>query len=32
VYLVPGFLGLTSVGSVSYFEDVEQALERARRR
>ncbi len=29
VFLVPGFFGFTSVGSVSYFEDVEQALGRA---
>jgi len=29
VFLVPGFFGFTSVGAVSYFEDVEQALERA---
>ena len=26
VFLVPGFFGFTSVGAVSYFEDVEQAL------
>jgi hypothetical protein len=26
VFLVPGFFGFTSVGSVSYFDDVEQAL------
>ena len=26
VLLVPGFFGFTSVGSVSYSEDVEQAL------
>jgi triacylglycerol lipase len=32
VFLVPGFFGFTSVGSVSYFEDVEQALGRALRR
>jgi hypothetical protein len=25
VFLVPGFFGFTSVGAVSYFEDVEQA-------
>jgi hypothetical protein len=30
--LVPGFFGFTSVGAVSYFEDVEQALGRALRR
>ena len=29
VFLVPGFFGFTSVGAVSYFEDVEQALGRA---
>ena len=29
VFLVPGFFGFTSVGSVSYFERVEQALGRA---
>jgi len=28
VFLVPGFFGFTSVGAVSYFKDVEQALER----
>ncbi len=32
VYLVPGFFGFTSVGAVSYFEDVERALGRALRR
>jgi len=32
VFLVPGFFGFTSVGAVSYFEDVEQALHRALRR
>jgi hypothetical protein len=32
VYLVPGFFGFTSVGAVSYFQDVEQALGRALRR
>lgn len=32
VFLVPGFFGFTSVGAVSYFEDVEQALGRALRR
>jgi hypothetical protein len=32
VFLVPGFFGFTSVGAVSYFEDVEQALARALRR
>jgi len=26
VYLVPGFFGFTSVGAVSYFQDVERAL------
>ena len=31
VFLVPGFFGFTSVGAVSYFEDVEQALGRALR-
>jgi triacylglycerol lipase len=29
VFLVPGFFGFSSVGAVSYFEDVEQALRRA---
>lgn len=29
VLLVPGFFGFTSVGAVSYFKDVEQALGRA---
>lgn len=29
VFLVPGFFGFTSVGAVSYFEDVERALGRA---
>ena len=29
VFLVPGFFGFTSVGSVSYFERVEQSLGRA---
>jgi len=29
VFLVPGFFGFTSVGAVSYFERVEQALGRA---
>jgi hypothetical protein len=29
VFLVPGFFGFTSVGAVSYFENVEQALGRA---
>lgn len=29
VYLVPGFFGFTSVGAVSYFEDVERALHAA---
>ena len=32
VFLVPGFFGFTTVGAVSYFEDVEQALGRALRR
>jgi hypothetical protein len=32
IFLVPGFFGFTSVGAVSYFEDVEQALGRALRR
>ncbi len=32
VFLVPGFFGFTSVGAVSYFERVEQALGRALRR
>lgn len=32
VFLVPGFFGFTSVGSVSYFEQVEQALGQALRR
>ncbi|MFO1325181.1 MAG: hypothetical protein U1F15_14105 [Burkholderiales bacterium] len=32
VFLVPGFFGFTSVGAMSYFEDVEQALVRALRR
>jgi hypothetical protein len=32
VFLVPGFFGFTSVGAVSYFEDVEQTLARALRR
>ena len=32
VFLVPGFFGFTSVGAVSYFEDVEQTLGRALRR
>ena len=31
VFLVPGFFGFTSVGSVSYFHDVERALGRALR-
>ena len=31
VFLVPGFFGFTSVGAVSYFERVEQALARALR-
>jgi hypothetical protein len=29
VFLVPGFFGFTSVGSVSYFDDVERALGQA---
>ncbi len=29
VYLVPGFFGFTSVGAMSYFEDVERKLGRA---
>ena len=32
VFLVPGFFGFTSVGAVSYFEDVEQTLSRALQR
>ncbi len=32
VFVVPGFFGFTSVGAVSYFEDVERALGRALRR
>lgn len=32
VFLVPGFFGFTSIGALSYFEDVEQALARAFRR
>lgn len=32
VYLVPGFFGFTSIGALSYFEDVEQALALALRR
>jgi triacylglycerol esterase/lipase EstA (alpha/beta hydrolase family) len=32
VFLVPGFFGFTSVGAVSYFEQVEQALGEALRR
>jgi triacylglycerol lipase len=32
VFLVPGFFGFTSVGTLSYFEDVEQILGRALRR
>jgi triacylglycerol lipase len=32
VFLVPGFFGFTSVGAVSYFDDVEQCLGRALRR
>lgn len=26
VFLVPGFFGFTSIGAVSYFEDVESVL------
>jgi len=29
VFLVPGFFGFTSVGAMSYFEDVEQIRPRA---
>ena len=32
VFLVPGFFGFTSIGALSYFEDVEQALARMLRR
>jgi hypothetical protein len=32
VFLVPGFFGFTSVGAVSYFRDVEAALEAALRK
>lgn len=32
VFLVPGFFGFTSIGAVSYFEDVERALGRALQR
>jgi hypothetical protein len=32
VYLVPGFFGFSSVGAVSYFDDVERALSTALRR
>ena len=32
VFLVPGFFGFTSIGALSYFEDVEQTLVRALRR
>ena len=32
VFLVPGFFGFTSIGALSYFEDVEQALSRGLRR
>jgi len=32
VFLVPGFFGFTSIGALSYFEDVEQALSLALRR
>jgi hypothetical protein len=32
VFLVPGFFGFTSIGAVSYFEDVERVLSRALRR
>ncbi len=32
VFLVPGFFGFTTVGAISYFEDVERSLGRALRR
>jgi triacylglycerol lipase len=32
VFLVPGFFGFTSIGAISYFEDVKLALENAFRR
>jgi hypothetical protein len=32
VFLVPGFFGFTTVGSVSYFRDVEEALQRGLKR
>ena len=32
VFLVPGFFGFTSVGAVSYFDDVERSLGAALRR
>lgn len=32
MFLVPGFFGFTSIGAVSYFEDVERVLSRALRR
>jgi triacylglycerol lipase len=32
VFLVPGFFGFSSVGAVSYFDDVERSLEHALRR
>jgi len=32
LFLVPGFFGFTSIGALSYFQDVEQALSRALRR
>jgi triacylglycerol lipase len=32
VFLVPGFFGFTSIGAVSYFEDVQSVLARALRR
>ena len=32
VFLVPGFFGFTSIGAISYFEDVERALGGALRR
>ena len=32
VFLVPGFFGFTSIGALSYFEDVEQTLAQALRR
>jgi len=32
VFLVPGFFGFTTIGSVSYFQDVDDALSRALRK